>query len=352
MVTLVAAGAIVAVGDSAIRFGWADPAEHGRMLDDTRRTDAYVAAIRAAVRPDDVVLDIGTGSGILAMVAARAGARHVYAIEASDIATVAARVIEANGLSERITLVHDWSTEVRLPERATLLVTEIIGAEPLEEDLLRTTLDARRRLLTSDARLIPRRLELYARAVSVPRLERWASRIDLSSVEAWRRRYGLEFGTLWEARRRVPAHWTVEGMSAATWPPLGPPSRLVDIDLETVDSTSVEARAELTIEHGGSVDAILVTFMAELTDEIHLVGEPRRDESSSWDSSVWFLPEAIEVTEGSRLRVEYRFGVVGAPDGLRCELMVLRWPSRSLTGGSAHDGPGAPHGRHRLARLP
>ena len=78
--------------------GWADPVEHARMLHDERRTNDYLAALRAAVRPDDVVLDIGTGSGVLALAAARAGARCVYAIEASDIAEVAERVFAVNGV--------------------------------------------------------------------------------------------------------------------------------------------------------------------------------------------------------------------------------------------------------------
>ena len=69
--------------------GWADPVEHARMLHDDRRTGDYLAALAAAVRPGDVVLDIGTGSGVLAVAAARAGARRVYAVEASDIAEVA-----------------------------------------------------------------------------------------------------------------------------------------------------------------------------------------------------------------------------------------------------------------------
>ena len=71
--------------------GWADPVEHARMLHDDRRTGDYLAALVATIRPGDVVLDIGTGSGILAVAAARAGARHVYAVEASDIADVAER---------------------------------------------------------------------------------------------------------------------------------------------------------------------------------------------------------------------------------------------------------------------
>ena len=68
------------------------------MLHDERRTGDYLAALAAAVRPSDVVLDIGTGSGVLAVAAAKAGARHVYAVEASDIADVAERVFAVNGV--------------------------------------------------------------------------------------------------------------------------------------------------------------------------------------------------------------------------------------------------------------
>jgi len=132
--------------------GWADPIEHARMLHDDRRTRDFIAALTAAVRPGDVVLDIGTGSGVLAVALARTGAKRVYAVEASDIAAVAARVFEANGVADRATLVPGWSRQIELPERADLLVAEIIGNEPLEEEILETTLDARGRLLKPGAR--------------------------------------------------------------------------------------------------------------------------------------------------------------------------------------------------------
>src|SRR5215510_11173790 len=96
--------------------GWADPVEHARMLHDSRRTSDYVAALADAVRPGDVVLEIGTGSGVLAVAAARAGARRVYAVEASDIAEVAERVFAANGVRDRVTLIRGWSRQIELPE--------------------------------------------------------------------------------------------------------------------------------------------------------------------------------------------------------------------------------------------
>lgn len=322
--SLIETGALVNEGVSRVRFGWADPGEHARMLDDTRRTDAFVAAIRESVRPGDIVLDIGTGSGILAITAAQAGAAHVYAIEASDIAGLAARAFEDNGVADRVTLVRGWSTQVELPERATLLVSEIIGAEPLEEDILGTTLDARRRLLTPDARLIPRRISLVARAVTVPQPRRWASRVDAASVRNWRERYGVDLSVLWEARRRVPLPSTAEGMLVSAWPVLGPSITLTEIDLSTLEVDQLEAVADVTIDRPGVVDAILLTFSAELSDGVVLEGPPWSDAPSSWDTSVWFLPDALPVDAGVRLRVSYRFGVPGSVDGLSCRRLEDR----------------------------
>ena len=169
---LIEEGALVPpdVGRVATR-GWADPVEHARMLHDDRRTSDYIAALREAMRPEDIVLDIGTGSGVLAIAAARAGARHVYAVEASDIADVAERVFAANGVEDRVTLIRGWSRDIELPERADLLVAEVIGNEPFEEEILETTLDARRRLLKPGARLIPHTLELVARPLRIPDAE-------------------------------------------------------------------------------------------------------------------------------------------------------------------------------------
>ncbi len=91
---------------------------HVAMLNDRARTSRFLAAIREVVRPGDVVVDVGTGTGVLAIAAARAGARHVYAVEASGMGRSARAVFEANGLGERITLVQGWSTRISLPERA------------------------------------------------------------------------------------------------------------------------------------------------------------------------------------------------------------------------------------------
>ena len=174
------------------------------MLHDDRRTGDYVAALAQAVRPGDVVLDIGTGSGVLAIAAARAGARHVYAVEASDIAAVAERVFAVNDVADRITLVAGWSRQIELPEPADLLVSEVIGNEPFEEEILETTLDARRRLLKPGARLIPNTLTLFARPLCLPRPRRRQRALGRSAVERWRGLYGIDFEPLARCRGARP----------------------------------------------------------------------------------------------------------------------------------------------------
>ena len=317
---LIEAGAIVEAGSLGARRGWADPVEHARMLHDTRRTSAYIEAIEAAVRPDDIVLDLGTGSGVLAVAAARAGARHVFAIEASDIADIAAQVFEANGVADRVTLLRGWSTQVELPERATLFVSELIGSDPLEEEILELTLDARRRLLAPDARLVPRGLDLFVRPLAVPLDDRRECRIDREDLQEWRRRYAMDFEPLWEVRRREPDHWPSEGSMVAAWQPLAPPAKLASVDLALFETPEFSASTDVLVEEPGTIDAILLTFRANLHDGIGFVHEPQAGGFSSWAFSVWFLPEPIEARAGTRLQVGYRRLVTGSPDGLTCEM--------------------------------
>ena len=205
------------------------------MLHDDRRTGDYLAALAQAVQPGDVVLDIGTGSGVLAIAAARAGARHVYAVEASDIAEVAERVFAVNDVADRITLVAGWSRQIELPEPADLLVSEIIGNEPFEEEILETTLDARRRLLKPDARLIPNALTLFARPLLLPEIEARQRALGRAAVERWRGLYGIDFEPLVDAAAPGPVNSPTEAEVAATWPPVGPPTVLAVLDLTAFD---------------------------------------------------------------------------------------------------------------------
>jgi hypothetical protein len=328
-------GAIVVTGGTAPHTsGWADPVEHARMLHDDRRTSDYIAAIAAEVRPDDIVLDIGTGSGVLAVAAARAGARHVYAVEASDIADVAARVFVANGVQERVTLLPGWSRHIELPKRADVLVSEVIGNEPFEEEILETTLDARHRLVKRNARLLPSTLTLFARPLLLPEAELRQRTFGRAAVARWDDLYGIDFTPLLDASGPGPVHTITEGEVVATWPPVGPVAQLVAVDLTSISRPSLEAQADVVVDPPGRVNAIAVTFEATLFERFAHTMDPWRWPASSWGTSVWVLPDEIVVDRDAVLRVTYRRRVSGSADGLTCRVI----PSEDHSEGDIQQG--------------
>ena len=135
------------------------PAGHFAMMDDKERNIAYDAAIRRAVAGKRV-LDIGTGAGLLAMMAARAGAAKVTGCETVRIiAERASAIIARNGFGDRVTVHAKPSTELMpgrdLPERAQVLVTETFASSLIGEGILPTLEHAHEHLLTPDAAVIP-----------------------------------------------------------------------------------------------------------------------------------------------------------------------------------------------------
>ena len=319
---LVQEGALVETGAGrGPTSGWADPVEHARMLHDVRRTSDYLAALAAAVRPGDVVLEIGTGSGVLAIAAARAGARRVYAVEGSDIAEAAERVFAANGVEDIVTLVPGWSRHVELPEPADLLVAEVIGNEPLEEEILETTLDARRRLLKPNARLMPHTLTLLARPLLLPEEEARQRAIGQAAVERWRQLYDMDFVPLLDGALPGPVNMPTEAEVAATWPPVGPPVVLAAIDLSTFEEASVTAMADLTVDSSRSVNAVAVTFRADLYGDISHTLDPWTWPTSSWATSVWVFPDRIDLEPEKVLRVHYSRRAQGKADGLTYDVV-------------------------------
>lgn len=136
------------------------PAWHVPMLQETVRNDAYDAAIRAAVRPGMRVLDIGTGTGLLAMMAARAGAGAVETCERTQaIADAATDIVALNGYAGRVRVHHAMSTaldpEADLGGPVDLVVSEILASDLIGEGVLPTLRDAVRRLLKPGGAMIP-----------------------------------------------------------------------------------------------------------------------------------------------------------------------------------------------------
>lgn len=142
------------------------PRWHFNMLNDQWRNESYDAAIRNTVDETATVLDIGSGSGLLAMMAARAGAKMTYSCEMNTtIADLAKRVVSANGYGQSVKIIGKKSNDllpgVDLPERADVLITETLDSGLLGEGILPIIIDAKERLLVENARIIPRGAKIY-----------------------------------------------------------------------------------------------------------------------------------------------------------------------------------------------
>src|SRR2546428_8070865 len=130
-------------------------ADYGTMIADRVRMDAYMQALRSAVKPGAVVVDIGTGTGIFALLACRFGARRVYAIEPNDAIQVAREIARANGYAERIEFLQMISTRAVLPEKADVIVSDLRGGLPLCEINIPCLPKAGPRFLFPAGNLIP-----------------------------------------------------------------------------------------------------------------------------------------------------------------------------------------------------
>src|SRR3569833_266523 len=153
------------------------PRWHWEMLHDEERSELYDKAIRHVVEPDHLVLDVGTVSWLLSMMAARASAHQVVAYETQPaVAEVARRVIRKAGHDDVITVVPKLSTRMRvpddLPRRADVLVTETVDCALLGEGILPTIAHAREHLLTDDAVILPSGGRVFAQLVESPSLHR------------------------------------------------------------------------------------------------------------------------------------------------------------------------------------
>ncbi|XP_010524707.1 PREDICTED: probable histone-arginine methyltransferase 1.3 [Tarenaya hassleriana] len=128
------------------------------MLQDYVRTGTYYAAVMEN-RSDfsgRVVVDVGAGSGILSMFAAQAGAKHVYAVEASEMAEYARKLIAGNPLlAKRITVIKGKVEDVELPEKADVLISEPMGTLLVNERMLESYVIARDRFLSPNGKMFP-----------------------------------------------------------------------------------------------------------------------------------------------------------------------------------------------------
>jgi hypothetical protein len=301
-------------GQSWIARRFKDPAVHEGMLLDKARCDAYAAAIARVVRPGDVVVDLGAGTAFLSLLALKAGARHVYAIEMSGIADVAAQVIAANNAGDRITLVRKKSTAVALPERADVLVSETFSIMGFDtEHMIAFLADARTRLLKPDARMIPLASDTCVMPIQT----------DAFGVGALPKAlHGLDFTPLRSACY-TPRSIRVEA-SGRPFVALADPVRRWHLEFAADPVTPRAEKFEFRILRDGRLDGFLGWFEGLLAPGVTLSNSPF-EPPTSWSQIYFPLIDQPVVRAGDVLSVELDPGLAaGWPK------WTYRWQVRSV----------------------
>lgn len=271
--------------------------DYGRMADDGVRMDAYARAIARVVRPGSTVLDLGAGTGIFTLLALRAGAKRVHAVEPNPAVFLLPELAAANGASEGIVVHSTTSFDVTLPEPVDVVISDMRGALPLNDDHIDAVRDARARLMRPGGTLLPARDRLFVAPVESHDLWRafarcWES-FERLGVDARAARTSILNGFYGDAKAPVCASNMLA--PGAVWG---------ELDYATTNGEPLEGTVEVVVTRAGIVHGLSLWFEATVHGDIGYSTEP----GSQLTYGRAFLPllEPVPVRHGDRFRVTVR----------------------------------------------
>ncbi len=275
------------------------PRWHFSMLNDHARNQGYAQALARSDLRGKVVLDIGAGSGLLSMLAARHGAAHVYACEMiAPVADKAVEIIAENGYADRVTLIPKISYDLRIgvdmPRRADVLLSETMDCGFVGEGFLRALRHARAELLQPDAALVPRSFALEGallESADVFHLNR-ADDIEGLCLTGFNELstqgyFPVRLGT-W--RHRL----------------LSEPRRFIALDLATYAFEAISETIELTATASGHVHGVVFWFEVDLVPGVTLSNAPGGN-TSHWMQAFACFDWPVAVELGDRVAVRFTF---------------------------------------------
>lgn len=292
-------------------------ADHWKMMADHVRGDAYEEALRRSVKPGVTVLDIGTGTGIFALLACVFGAGRVYAIEYDDSIQVAKSLAASNGLAGRIEFIQGFSTDVTLPERVDVIVSDLRGVLPLHGRHLPSIEDARRRFLAPGGVLIPQRDMIWAAPVEAPELYH-------QLVAPWERDpHGLDFET---ARLLAANRWSKVRLRSQEL--LAPPQLWTTLEYEQVESPDVSGELTFVVARPGTAHGWCVWFDSTVIEGVSFSSAPGAPELI-YGNGFFPLLHPVQLAAGDHVSLTLSANLVGGD-------YVWRWATRLY--GESEDG--------------
>ena len=283
---------IVAIASAVIA---ADvPLWHFHMMRDEPRNAAYEAAIVRAVTPGMRVLDVGSGSGLLAMMAMRAGAVSVVSCEMdSAIADVAREIVAMNGFADRITILNSHSGNLDVDRDlggpVDLVVSEIIGKDVVCEHVLPSLRDVARRLLKPGGRMIPAAAEVRVALAYWQGFEDVPARVDQCGFD------------LTPFNRLQPPRWSIK-IGDRRLALKGRGETLMRFDLTSDAVPDVTARVALRA-NGGPVNGVVQWARLQLDEDGWFENQPQHGARSSWACQFFPFAETIDTAAGQGVRI-------------------------------------------------
>lgn len=265
--------------------------EHREYLSDANRLEAYRRAIEELVTPGCVVVDLGSGTGIMALLACRAGARQVYAIEETSIIGLAREICEANGFGERIAFIKDFSTYAQIPEQADVVVADQIGRFGFDAGILEYFSDARRRFLKPGGVLLPSRIDLIVAPVDCADLWR--------QVEFWNE---SPAGFNFQPARKLAAN---TGYPTKLEPGelLAAPAIIASLDTGQCPTSIPGAEASMEVERAGILHGVGGWFSAQLSASVAMSNGPLEARPIRRSNVFFPIDRPVAVEKGDQVRV-------------------------------------------------
>jgi len=284
---------------------YADLEIHEQMLKDEPRMEAYRRAIEACAPAwrqsgDTEVIDVGSGTGLLAVCSARAGAKRVHAIEASRLAHYCRQIVEANSLASAVH-VHECKAEdfsLDHGHQVDVIVSEWMGYFLLFENMLPSVLSVRDRYLKPGGQMLPSKCRLML----APLEDReWRD----SKIEFWKDVAGIDMSSLVPLAAatacKQPKHKNVpvDGLLASA-------TDILEMDLHSVqqsDLRSFTADVSFELPAGRRLDGFASWFECEFGEAGWLLSTSPSAPSTHWRQTAFYLRKPMEVG-GSGLTIQ------------------------------------------------
>ncbi len=276
------------------------PPWHLSMLADHVRNDRFEKAIQHRVHTDSIVLDIGAGSGILSMMAARHGAKQVYACETSaHIAKVAQEIIAKNGFDKKIKLFQKKSTQIKpeeIVEKPNLVVAEIFDAGLLGEMAIPTFRHAQKELVDKNCRIIPSKADVIGKLLSAERS---------ASVNPMKEISGFDLSPF--DQFRVAKEYVSENLNKISHEFLSDEFPMLKYDFENLgepvgEHESRQEEIEVDITSDGVLNGVAFWFNLHLTEDISLSSSPERLDNH-WGQALFFFENSMQVIKGDKVKL-------------------------------------------------